>query len=131
MTLALQVQVLEQTLRNESCLHLAVIGMDFPTHRVTIPIGFLVEVLVAGDTAQGDHGRHPEMVGIGSDGVKGLLEGHLDFEAYAVELAALDGRKGKVRGYEDCFASMGMQDGNEANEDSNRSPNEIDHPIVE
>src|SRR3990167_6551029 len=129
--MALQGQVLEQAVRDDSGLHMAMVRMDFPAHRVPIRIGFPVEVLVTGDTTHGGHGRHPEMVGISSDGVKGLLEGDFDFEADAVELDDLKARERKVRGHEDYFPSIGMNDGDKADEDSHRPPNEIDDPILD
>src|SRR3990172_4451404 len=105
-------------MRNHSSLHMAVICMEFPPHRITVCIAFPMKVLVPGDAAQGGHGCHPEMVSISTDGVKGLLEGDFDFEAYAVELDDLEARERKVRGHEDYFSSLGMEDGDEADEDT-------------
>jgi hypothetical protein len=44
-----------------------------------------MEELVALKTVQGCHRAHPEMVGPGADGVEGLLETDLDFEAQGIE----------------------------------------------
>jgi hypothetical protein len=47
--------------RKFSGVHLAVIGRHLLADGVTIGVRFAVEMLVAADLAQQDHGRHPEV----------------------------------------------------------------------
>jgi hypothetical protein len=78
-------------LGDDAELDVAVVGGEFAADLTAIGVGFPVETLTAGAAWPVFHGELPEVVAVASDGVDGLLEGHLDFEAYAVELDNLDG----------------------------------------
>ena len=94
-------QVLKQPLDDEANLDVSLIGGEFAPDLRPVAVGLAVGVLVTVAPADGGHGLHPEMVGIGADGVNGLLEADLNFEAPTVELDDGEGSEGDVRAQED------------------------------
>ena len=70
------------------------------------------------------------MVAVGSDGVDGLLEGHLDFEAHAVELDDLDGHQRQIGAKQDLAPPLGMDDQDEPDPDSDGPPDEIQGAVA-
>ena len=90
-------EALEKSLGDDTELDVAMVGGEFTADLIAIGVGVPVGVLVAGTAWPRFHGRHPEMIAVGSDGVDRLLERHLDFEAHAVELDNLEGLQRKIR----------------------------------
>lgn len=75
---------------------MAVIGVELSPDAISVLHGFHVEVLVARDTPQRRHCSHPEVVGIGSDDVKGLLECDFNLESHTVKLYDLQSCEGAI-----------------------------------
>ena len=113
-------EALEEALGDESDLDVAVIGVQLAADGGAVGCGFAMEELVALEPAQGRHALHPEMIRPGADGVEGLFESDLDFEAQGVEPDDLRGREGEVSGQEQDFAALGMHDRHEAHEPAGR-----------
>ena len=67
-----------------------------------------MQILIARTPLDGRHGRHPEVIGIGSHGMNGLLETDLNFETPAIELDDLKGRQEKSGSEEDALAAGGV-----------------------
>ena len=103
-------QVLDEALHDETDLDVAFVGGDFAPDLRAVAVGLVMEVLMAVAAPQGRHGLHPEVVGIGADGVDGLLETDLDVEPPAVELE--DGRRieGEVGAQQDEASTGGVID---------------------
>ena len=65
---------LGEPLGDESDLDVAMIGGDFAADGISVVIRLPMEVLVSVAAVDGDHGFHPEAIGIGAEGVDGLFE---------------------------------------------------------
>ena len=114
---------LKDPLGDEAVLNMTVVGGEFPTDLIAVLGGLAMEVLVTGPARAWCHGGHPEVITVGADGVDGLFEGHLDFEANSIEFDDLDGGVQAQVGAKKYFASpVGMDDPDEADEAANRSP---------
>ena len=74
-------QVLEQALGDQTQLDVALIGGQFAAEVVAVLGRLAMRMLRAVAAADGVHVLHPEVVGVSADGVNGLLEADLDFEA--------------------------------------------------
>jgi len=74
---------LEEALGDESDLDVAVIGVQLAADGGAVGGGLVVEELIPLKSAQRGHGAHPEVISPGADGVEGLFESDLDFEAQA------------------------------------------------
>ena len=122
---------LEKSLGDDAKLDVAMVGGEFPAHLIAIGIGFPMRMLVAGTARPGFHGRHPEVITVGSNGVDGLFERHFDFEAYAVELDDLEGLQRKIRAQQDLAASLRMNDQDEPDANADRPPQEIHDTVAE
>ena len=90
-------KALEKPLGDDPELDVAMVGGEFTAQLIAIGVGFPVGILVAGTACPRFHGRHPEMIAVGSNGVDRLLERDFDFEAHAVEVDDLEGRQRKIR----------------------------------
>ena len=101
------------------------IGRELATDLGAIRFGLTVEVLVAVASAKGDHVHHPEVVGIGADGMDGLLEADLDFEPPAVESDDRQGLQRGVGGQEDELTAGGVIDQDETDQPAQRSPQQV------
>ena len=88
-------------------------------------------MLVAVSSSKGFHVSHPEMVGVGADGVNGLLEREFDFESQAVDPDDIDRVEAEIGGHEDALSSAGMIDEDKAHEGSDRSPEQIERAKVQ
>ena len=73
-------KVVEQPLSNETDLDVAVVGVDLPADGVSVRAALPVEKLVSLTVSNWGHGLHPEVIGVGAEGMEGLLEGDLDLE---------------------------------------------------
>ena len=62
------------------------------------------------------------MIGIGTEDADGMLEGDFDFEAQAIEADDVQRLQGQVGAHQQDGAALGMQDGDEADEDADRAP---------
>src|SRR2546426_128643 len=111
-------------------LNVAVVcGHLVPDH-VAVLFAFVVQVLVAAPTADGGHPHHPEVVGVGPQGVQGLLEADFDLEAAAVELDDFQGCEGEQGSHEDDPPSRRVIDEYEANEAPYGSPEKISGEVA-
>ena len=111
-----QGQVLEQPLDDEAALDMAVVGVEFAADSIAIMGGGVVEVLILGETADGFHRLHPEVVGIGSDGAQSLLEGNLNFEAQGIEAQDFQFGQLQVGGHKDDASTVRMDDQDKAHQ---------------
>jgi hypothetical protein len=75
---------LQKALGDQAQLDVGVIRANLSAHLVAIALGLVVRVLIARAARPGDHGSHPEVIGVGAYDMDGLLETELDFEAQAV-----------------------------------------------
>ena len=73
-------KVVEQSLSDETDLDVAVVGVDFPADGVSVRTALSVEKLVSRTASSGSHRLHPEVIGVGAEGVDSLLERDLDLE---------------------------------------------------
>src|SRR5690348_1205464 len=78
-------QVLEQSLGDEPQLNVPLVGTQLATDVRSVSLGFALQVLLAAAAMNRSHVLHPEVIGISPDGVDGLLETHLNFEAPAIQ----------------------------------------------
>ena len=124
-------EALEKSLGDDTELDVAMVGGELPAQLIAIGVGFAVGILVAGTARPGFHGRHPEVITVGSNGVDGLFERHFDFEAHAVELDDLEGRQRKIRTQQDLAAPLRMDDQDEPDANADRSPQEIHDTVAE
>ena len=122
---------LEKSLGDDAKLDVAMVGGEFPAHLIALGIGFPMRMLVAGTARPGFHGRHPEMITVGSNGVDRLFERHFDFESHAVELDDLDGRQRKIRTQQDLAAPLRMDDQDEPDANPDWPPQEIHNMVAE
>ena len=118
-------KALQEALGDKADLDVPVVGGKLAADGGSIVLGLMMEELVAGATADGFHLHHPEVIGPGADGVKGVLEGEFDFEAQGIEADDLGGRQRKVGGHEDQAAAGGMDDGDETHEAAGGAPEQI------
>jgi len=118
-------EALQEALGDEADLDVAVIGGDFAPDGASVVIAFVMKVLVTIAAPDGVHIHHPEVVGPGAEGVEGLLEGDLDFEAQGVEANNLGRRERQIAGHEDKAAAGGMDDGDEAHKALGGAPEQI------
>ena len=124
-------EALEKSLGDDTELDVAMVGGELPAQLIAIGVGFAVGILVAGTARPGFHGRHPEVITVGSNGVDGLFERHFDFEAHAVELDDLEGRQRKIRTQQDLAAPLRMDDQDEPDANADRPPQEIHDAVAE
>ena len=89
-----------------------------------------MEVLVAGTLGAGSHEFHPEVVGVGAEGMEGLFEADFDLEAVTVELNDGEWLEGEVGRHEDDAATGGMVDEDEAHEVTDGPPEQIDGEVA-
>src|SRR6202007_1996914 len=90
-----------------------------------------MQMLIAVAVTQRDHIHHPEMIGEGSDQADRLLEAVLDLEAQAVKINDVGSAKGEVGGHKQARASGRVNDGDEADKSSGRTPDQVAHPITQ
>ena len=124
-------QVLKQPLDDEANLDVPLIGLQFAPDLRPVAVGLAVEVLVALAPADGSHGLHPEMAGIGADGVDGLLEADLNFKAPPVELDDGEGSEGEVRAQEDELTPSRVIDRHQADSPAQGTPEQIQATVTE
>ena len=118
-------------MRDDARVDEAVIGIELPHDVVAISFGLSVEILVAVSSAQRLHVLHPEMVGVGADGVHGVLKGEFDFEPQAVEPDDVERIEAEVGGQEDALAPCRVIDEDEADKDSHGSPEQVEGAEVQ
>ena len=118
-------QVNHQSLGNETQLDVALIGSEFAAHPLPVAFGFTVQVLVAVAPTEGSHRWHPKVISIGAQGVNGLLETDLDFESPAVESNDVERVQGQIGAEENEPPPAGMNDPNEADQLTQRTPEQI------
>jgi len=122
---------LEQTLSDDAGLEMTMVGADFASDLLAIEIAFVVEMLVAGTPGNGRHGLHPKMIPISADGMDGLFEGDFDFEARAIKGDDLQRVEGEVGGEKNPATSVRMDDGDEAYEATDGTPEQVNAAIGE
>ena len=103
-------QILKQTLDDETDLNVTLIGRDFASDLGPVEFTLAMEVLVTVSSADGRHVAHPEVIGIGSDGVDSGFETDLDFEAPSIKANDRHGVQRNVGTQEDHSAAGGMVD---------------------
>jgi hypothetical protein len=84
-------EVLQQALRDDSCVHEAVIGVELPMDRVAVLLRFAMQMLVSAPPRDSLHVEHPEVIRVGPDRADRLLERDLDLEAQPVDANDLEG----------------------------------------
>lgn len=84
-----------------------------------------MKILIAVSVAQRRHVFHPEMIGESPDLVDSLFEAELDFEAQAIEANDLSGAEREIGTHQDARAAGGMNNHNEADDTTNRAPEQI------
>ena len=89
---------------------MAVIGLHFPANEISVGGAFSVQVLIAGLVRAGRHAGHPEVIGIGSEGIESLFEGDFDFESESVDSKDVQGGEGQIGGHEDFGSMLGVDD---------------------
>lgn len=124
-------EMLEKSLSNTAELNKAVIGVHFAANESAVVFGFHMAVLIPGASWKGCHGLHPEVIGVGSEGVDCLLEADFDFEAIAVESDNLEWVNGDIGSHEDHATAERVVDENESHEPSDGTPEEVHHVIAE
>jgi len=105
------------------------IGPHFSGDVISVGLAFSVQVLIARLIGAGCHGGHPEVIGIGTEGVEGLFKGDFDFESEAIDAEDVQGREGQIRGHEDFGSMLGVEDQDKADHDAHGSPKQIDGAI--
>ena len=69
------------------------------------------------------------MIGIGSEGIEGLLERDFDFESEPVESKDVHRQQGQIGGHEDLGTMLGVDDQDKADQNAHGSPKKIDGTI--
>jgi hypothetical protein len=118
-------QVLEESLDDETDLDVACVGGDFAPNLRAVAVGLVMEVLIAVAAAEGPHGFHPEVLGIGADGVNGLLETDFDFEPPAVKLEDGQRIEGEVGAQKNEASTRGVIDQDETGQPTQRPPEQV------
>src|ERR1700745_1693720 len=90
-----------------------------------------MQILIAIAVAQRGHIHHPEMIREGSDQVDRLLEAVLDLEAQAVKINDVGSAQGKIGGHQQARAPGRVNDGDEADKSSGRTPDQITDAITQ
>ena len=116
---------LQQALGDEAELDVAMVGGDLAADGVAVFLRCVVHRLVAADGAYRRHISHPEVIGIGADAVDGLLEGHFDFESQAIEADDVERSQGRVGAHQQDGAALGVEYGDEADEDAGGAPQQV------
>jgi hypothetical protein len=119
-------KILKETLPDDSYMNKQMVRADLSDYVFSITFCLPVEILISLATPQRCHIAHPEMIGVSADGSYGLLESNFDFKPKPVESDNSNGLKGKVGGHKDTLSSSGMHDNDEANENANGSPEQVD-----
>ena len=71
------------------------------------------------------------MIGVGAEGMDGLLEGDLDLEADAIGLDDGQGGQRPVGAQQDFAAARGMGDEHKAHGDAHGAPEQIKHTVAQ
>ena len=101
--------MLEDALGDTAELDVSMVGRHLAKHRLSIPRTSVMQVLIAGTPLDGIHVHHPEMVGVGTQGVDRMFEAEFDLETKSVE--ADDGKRIHIRiGTHDNDASSSWMD---------------------
>ena len=87
--------------------------------------------MIPGASRDGSHGFHPEVIGVGTKGVEGLLEADFDFKAIAIEGDDLEWVNGDIASHKDHATAEGVVDENESYAPSDGTPEEIYRAIAE
>src|SRR6202007_759216 len=90
-----------------------------------------MQMLIAVAVMQRGHIHHPEMIREGSDQVARLLEGVLDHAAQGVKMNAVGTDQGKSGEQQQARAPGRVNDGDEADKSSGRSPYQIADAITQ
>jgi hypothetical protein len=69
------------------------------------------------------------VIGIGSKGIEGLLEGDFDFESEPIDAKDIQGREGQIRSHEDFGAVLGVEDQDKADQNAHGVPKQIEGTI--
>src|SRR6202040_4062439 len=83
------------------------------------------------DLTQRGHIHHPEMICEGADQANRLLEAVLDLEAQAIEINNVASAQREVRGHQQARAPGRVNDGDEADQSSGRTPDQIADAITQ
>jgi hypothetical protein len=108
---------------------MAVIGLHFPANEISVGGAFSVQVLIAGLVGTGSHAGHPEVIGISSEGIEGLLEGDFDFESESIDSKDVQWGERQIGGQEDFPSVLGVDDQEKADRNAYGTPEEIEGPI--
>jgi hypothetical protein len=124
-------QILEQALGEQAQLDVPYIGSQLAADRLAIAFGLAVGMLRAVAAPDRFHVLHPEVIGIGADGVDGLFETDFDFEAPAVEADDFQGFQGQIRAEQHQPAARGMDHPDEADQAAQLAPDQIKRVIAQ
>ena len=80
-----QRQILEQSLGDEAQLNVPLVSRELAADVLPVKFGLALHILLTAAAVDRGHVLHPEVIGVGPDGVNGLLEADLDLEAPAVK----------------------------------------------
>ena len=86
-------EILKQSLCDTAKLDVSVVSAHLSFDKSSVFFGFPMEILLAFCRTYGRHCLHPEMVGVGSQGVKSLLEADFDLEAISIGADDFEGLK--------------------------------------
>ena len=105
------------------------IGPHFSGNEISVGLAFSVQVLIARFIGTRRHAGHPEVIGIGSEGIKGLLEGDFDFESEPIDSKDVQRGEGQIGGHEDFGSMLGVDDQDKADQNAHGAPKKIDGTI--
>ena len=86
------------------------VSRNFASDLSSVDGALAMEVLITVTATDGSHVSHPEVIGIGADGVDGRLETDLDLEAPPIKANDGHGVQRDVGTQEDKSAAGGMVD---------------------
>src|SRR4030042_5269639 len=105
------------------------IGPHFSGNEISVGLAFSVQVLIARFIGTRRHAGHPEVIGRGSEGIKGLFEGGFYFESESIDSKDVQGGQGQSRGHEDFGSMLGVDDQDKADQNAHGAPKKIDGTI--
>ena len=124
-------QVLQQSLGDKAQLDMAFVGRQLAANRLAVTLRLAMRVLRTLPAPDRIHVLHPEVEGIGADGVNGLLETDLDFEPPAIEADDLQRLQGLIGAEQNQPATGGMDHPDKPNQAAQLAPEQIKSIIAQ
>jgi hypothetical protein len=123
-------RVLQHSLGYASKLYEPMIGIHFSHNHLAIPLAFSVQADFSGFASGSEnHHLHPEMIGIGADGMHSLFERRLYFESPTVGGNDLNRGQVQVDAQKNGVAFFGVDDQHETVHCAYRPPKQIQAAI--